>query len=89
MFYSWLTSLLLSHNKGSRVDACWSQRVTEKIIQTNDEEELRKRGYLLGKTLGEGSYAKVSHPTTVRNKIYRTMTVTNKNLQNKVGYTDP
>jgi len=41
------------------MDVCWSSRVTEKIIQTNDEEELRKRGYLLGKTLGEGSYAKV------------------------------
>ena len=42
------------------MDVCWSSRVTEKIIQTNDEEELRKRGYLIGKTLGEGSYAKVS-----------------------------
>ena len=29
-------------------------------MQSDDEEELRKRGYLLGKTLGEGSYAKVS-----------------------------
>ena len=34
--------------------------MTEKIVQTNDEEELRKRGYLIGKTLGEGSYAKAS-----------------------------
>jgi len=55
---------------GSRVDACWSQRVTEKIIQTNDEEELRKRGYLLGKTLGEGSYAKVKagYDQTIKRK---------------------
>jgi len=45
--------------KESRMDGGWSSRVTEKIIQTNDEEELRRRGYLLGKTLGEGSYAKV------------------------------
>jgi len=47
------------NSKGSRMDSCWSSKVTEKIIQTSDEEELRRRGYLLGKTLGEGSYAKV------------------------------
>ena len=34
-------------------------RATEKISLVNDEEELRKRGYMLGSTLGEGSYAKV------------------------------
>ena len=43
-----------------KTESSWSSRVTEKIIQSDDEEELRKRGYLLGKTLGEGSYAKVS-----------------------------
>jgi len=44
---------------GNKLDGGWSSRVTDKIIQTNDEEELRRKGYLLGKTLGEGSYAKV------------------------------
>jgi len=45
--------------KMDKTESSWSSRVTEKIIQSDDEEELRKRGYLLGKTLGEGSYAKV------------------------------
>jgi serine kinase len=34
-------------------------RITDKVSTVNEEEELRKRGYLLGVTLGEGSYAKV------------------------------
>lgn len=31
----------------------------EKIIVTTEEAELKKKGYTLGGTLGEGSYAKV------------------------------
>ena len=34
-------------------------RITDKVSSVNEEEELRKRGYNLGVTLGEGSYAKV------------------------------
>lgn len=34
-------------------------RATEKVIAVNEDEELRKRGFNLGATLGEGSYAKV------------------------------
>lgn len=34
-------------------------RATDKVNLVNDEEELRKQGYTLGVTLGEGSYAKV------------------------------
>ncbi len=34
-------------------------RATDKVCSVNDEEELRKRGFALGSTLGEGSYAKV------------------------------
>lgn len=34
-------------------------RSTEKVVNVNDDEELRKRGYTVGATLGEGSYAKV------------------------------
>ena len=34
-------------------------RSTEKVSLVNDEEELRKRGYRVSSTLGEGSYAKV------------------------------
>lgn len=45
--------------RDSHTEPDWSKRINEKIIQTSDEEELRKRGYLLGKTIGEGSYAKV------------------------------
>lgn len=31
----------------------------ERLIVTTEEAELKKRGYTLGSTLGEGSYAKV------------------------------
>ena len=34
-------------------------RLTDKVSNVNEEDELRKRGYILGVTLGEGSYAKV------------------------------
>ena len=34
-------------------------RATEKVNSVNDDEELRHRGYVVGPTLGEGSYAKV------------------------------
>lgn len=34
-------------------------RLTDKVSNINEEEELRKRGYIVGTTLGEGSYAKV------------------------------
>lgn len=34
-------------------------RSTEKVVNVNDDDELRKRGYTVGATLGEGSYAKV------------------------------
>lgn len=34
-------------------------RATEKVIQVNEETELKHRGYTLGCILGEGSYAKV------------------------------
>ena len=34
-------------------------RATEKVIAVNEDEELRRRGFNLGATLGEGSYAKV------------------------------
>ena len=34
-------------------------RATDKVCSVNDEEDLRQRGYSLGATLGEGSYAKV------------------------------
>jgi len=34
-------------------------RNTDKVSILNDEEELRKRGYVIGSLLGEGSYAKV------------------------------
>jgi len=37
----------------------YSVRATEKVNLVNDEEELKKRGYVVGSTLGEGSYAKV------------------------------
>ena len=33
--------------------------MTDKVCHINEEEELGKRGYVLGITLGEGSYAKV------------------------------
>lgn len=35
------------------------EKRTERLIVTTEEAELRKRGYTLGGTLGEGSYAKV------------------------------
>lgn len=34
-------------------------RATEKVMSVNDDDELKKRGYITGSTLGEGSYAKV------------------------------
>ena len=34
-------------------------RATDKVCSVNDEEDLRRKGYTLGATLGEGSYAKV------------------------------
>lgn len=34
-------------------------RATEKVIAVNEDEELRRRGFNMGATLGEGSYAKV------------------------------
>ena len=34
-------------------------RLTDKVNSVNEEDELRKRGYIVGVTLGEGSYAKV------------------------------
>ncbi len=34
-------------------------RATEKVASLDDDEELRKHGYIIGSTLGEGSYAKV------------------------------
>ena len=34
-------------------------RLTDKVSNVNEEDELRKRGYIVGVTLGEGSYAKV------------------------------
>ena len=34
-------------------------RATDKVSSVNDEQELQKRGYSIGSTLGEGSYAKV------------------------------
>ena len=34
-------------------------RLTDKVSNINEEDELRKRGYIVGTTLGEGSYAKV------------------------------
>jgi len=34
-------------------------RATEKVIAVNEDEELRRRGFNVGATLGEGSYAKV------------------------------
>lgn len=36
-----------------------SDRVAADLIVTDEEAEFRKRGYSLGTTLGEGSYAKV------------------------------
>ena len=46
-------------------------RATEKVNSVNEEEELRKHGYVLGSTLGEGSYAKVkaAHSQKVGRKI--------------------
>ena len=34
-------------------------RATEKVNQVNEETELKTRGYTIGCSLGEGSYAKV------------------------------
>jgi len=34
-------------------------RATDKVIAVNDDEELRRRGFNIGATLGEGAYAKV------------------------------
>lgn len=34
-------------------------RLTDKVSSLNEQDELHKRGYVLGVTLGEGSYAKV------------------------------
>ena len=46
-------------------------RATEKVNSVNDDDELRRRGYIVGPTLGEGSYAKVksAFATTLNKKV--------------------
>lgn len=41
---------------------------TDKLIVTTEEAELRKKGYTLGSTLGEGSYAKVKSAHSSKEK---------------------
>ena len=42
----------------------YALRATEKVNCVTEDEELRKRGYFVGLTLGEGSYAKVKSATS-------------------------
>ena len=53
-------------------------RETEKVNTVNEEEELRKHGYTLGATLGEGSYAKVKAAFSERNQCKVAIKVINK-----------